>query len=103
MMKPKNLAIVAACAALLAACSGSDDSPAAVAHPLYAQSNETNNAVLQFERNADGTFGVYHVNKGVTGPDSLSSNRSVVVSGKRLFVANAGDNTVSVFQIDTAT
>lgn len=117
MMEPKNLAIVVACAALLAACSGSDDSPAAVAHPLYAQSNETNNAVLQFERNADGTFaprariatggrgtnGVDHVNKGVTGPDSLSSNRSVVVSGKRLFVANAGDNTVSVFQIDTAT
>lgn len=112
----KNLAIAAAIAALLAACGGSDDHPAAppVAQ-LFAQTNDTNNMVVHYLRNADGslvaqapvstggkgTNGVNYFMGNTVMPDALTSNHSVVVSddGRQLFVANAGDNTVSVFSI----
>ncbi|SAL26933.1 6-phosphogluconolactonase [Caballeronia terrestris] len=121
MMELKNLAIASACAALLSACGGSDgdSAPAASVKQLYAQTNETNNSVLQFDRNPDGTLAprgrIATGGKGTNGvnyfqhngviPDALTSNHSVIVSAdeKRLFVANAGDNTVSVFDIDQRT
>ncbi|WP_414451443.1 lactonase family protein [Burkholderia sp. 22PA0099] len=119
--------------AILAACGGSDDTPtppAVASAPapastpapapqktaqLFAQTNDTQNAVLHFVRNADGTLtakpvlatggkgtnGVNYFMGNIVAPDALTSNNSVVVSpdGTRLFVANAGDNTVSVFAI----
>ncbi len=117
--------------AILAACGGDDTStaPAAAApapastpapapqkvSQLFAQTNDTQNAVLQFVRNADGTLtakpalatgghgtnGVNYFMGNIVAPDALTSNNSVIVSpdGTRLFVANAGDNTVSVFAI----
>jgi len=49
-----------------------------------------------------GTGGVTFATGGTSGPDSLTSDNSVIVSsdGSRLFVTNAGDNTISVFSID---
>ena len=120
----KAIAVSAVSAFILAACGGNDDNPAAapaprpVAAQLFAQTNDTANAVVHFTRNADGTLsagtavptggkgtaGVTFPNGGTVGPDSLTSNNSVIVSpdSTRLFVANAGDNTVSVFAIDPA-
>lgn len=118
-------AISAASALVLAACGGNgNDNPAAASAPkvvapqLFAQTNDTANAVLHFTRNADGTLssgtpvstggkgtaGVTFPNGGTIGADSLTSNNSVLVSpdSTRLFVANAGDGTVSVFAIDAA-
>lgn len=115
----KNLAVAAAVAVLLAACGGSDDHPALppVAQ-LFAQTNDTHNMVLHYLRNADGslvpqapvstggkgTNGINYFMGNTVGPDALTSNHSVVVSddGRQLFVANAGDNTVSVFSIAQA-
>lgn len=115
----KNFAVAAAVAILLAACGGSDDHPAAppVAQ-LFAQTNDTNNMVVHYLRNADGslvpqapvstggkgTNGVNYFMGNAVAPDALTSNNSVVVSddGRQLFVANAGDNTVSVFAIAPA-
>jgi len=127
-MFSKSIAVTATAAAasalILAACGGnSDDQPAAstpktVAPQLFAQTNDTVNAVLHFTRHADGTLsvgtpvptggkgtaGVTFPNGGTVGGDSLTSNNSVLVSPDetRLFVANAGDGTVSVFSIDPA-
>jgi len=115
----KHLAVAAAVAVLLAACGGSDDHPApAPVAQLFAQTNDTNNMVVHYLRNADGslvpqtpvstggkgTNGVNYFMGNSVGPDALTSNHSVVVSddGRQLFVANAGDNTVSVFVIAPA-
>lgn len=112
----KHLAVAAAVAVLLAACGGSDDHPAAApVAQLFAQTNDTDNMVVHYLRNADGslvpqtpvstggkgTNGVNYFMGNTVGPDALTSNHSVVVSddGRQLFVANAGDNTVSVFAI----
>lgn len=112
----KNFAVAAAVAALLAACGGSDDHPApAPVAQLFAQTNDTNNMVVHYLRNADGslvpqapvstggkgTNGVNYFMGNAVAPDALTSNHSVVVSddSRQLFVANAGDNTVSVFAI----
>ena len=110
----KNLLIAAAVASLVTACGGSDGPPAPVAQ-LFAQTNDSDNLVLSYVRNADGTLtamapvktggkgtnGVNYFMGNAVGPDALTSNHSVVVSddGTQLFVANAGDNTVSVFTI----
>jgi 6-phosphogluconolactonase (cycloisomerase 2 family) len=51
-----------------------------------------------------GTNGVNYFMGNAVGPDALTSNHSVVVAadGRHLFVANAGDNTVSVFTIGSS-
>jgi 6-phosphogluconolactonase len=102
---------------VLAACGGSDNHSTSTVKPqLFAQTNDTANAVLHFTRNPDGTLsagsaiptggkgtgGVTFATGGTVGPDSLTSDNSVIISpdGSRLFVTNAGDNTVSVFSID---
>jgi 6-phosphogluconolactonase len=106
--------------ALLAACGGDSGSSSgsgnvAAVPQLFAQTNDTNNAVLHFLRNPDGsltaeppvptggkgTNGVNYFMGNIVAPDALTSNNSVIVSqdGSQLFVANAGDNTVSVFTI----
>jgi 6-phosphogluconolactonase len=115
-------------AVLLAAC-GSDDNhpapaasapatpPAAAAQLLFAQTNDATNQLVVFTRNADGTLASRgHIptgGKGTNGlnffagntiaPDALTSNNSVIVTPDktRLFVANAGDNTVSAFALAT--
>jgi 6-phosphogluconolactonase len=103
---------------VLAACGGSGNdikTPTPVAQ-LFVQTNDTANAVLPFIRNANGTLtaeppvstggkgtdGVNYFMGGIVAPDALTSNRSVIVSpdGTLLFVANAGDNTVSVFSVN---
>ncbi len=52
-----------------------------------------------------GTNGVNYFMENIVAPDTLTSNHSVVVSpdGAHLFVANAGDNTVTTFSIDKST
>jgi 6-phosphogluconolactonase (cycloisomerase 2 family) len=113
----KNLVMASTIAGLLAACGGSDAPPAPVAQ-LFAQTNDTDNAVVVYLRNADGTLsaqspvktggkgtnGVNYFMGNTVGPDALTSNHSVAVSddNKQLFVANAGDNSVSVFTINPA-
>lgn len=103
--------------AVLSACggSGNDDATPAV-HQLFAQSNNAQNTVLRFTRNDNGTLtartpvntngkgtdGVNYFAGGAAAPDALTSNNSVILNAdaSQLFVANAGDNTVSVFAID---
>lgn len=113
----KRLSIISATLGLLAACGGHSDSP--TVSQLFAQTNDTANAVLHFVRNADGTLtakapvptggkgtnGVNYFMGNIVAPDALTSNHSVIVSpdGTRLFVANAGDNTVTTFSIDKST
>ncbi len=105
-------------AGLLAACGGGSDAPPAPVAQLFAQTNDTDNAVVVYLRNADGTLsaqspvktggkgtnGVNYFMGNTVGPDALTSNYSVAVSddNKQLFVANAGDNSVSVFTINPA-
>ncbi|AVI50714.1 hypothetical protein C5O00_05820 [Pukyongia salina] len=82
---------------------------------LYVQTNETNNSVIHYSRNIDGTLKeverVPTNGKGTNGfkattgetsaPDPLLSANSVILSDdhQMLFVANSGDNSVSVFKI----
>ncbi|MGI9551350.1 MAG: beta-propeller fold lactonase family protein, partial [Aurantibacter sp.] len=82
---------------------------------LYSQTNETENAVIHYSRNDDGTLTeverVSTGGKGTNGfkattgeasaPDPLLSASSVTLgsNNQMLFVANSGDNSVSVFKI----
>jgi 6-phosphogluconolactonase (cycloisomerase 2 family) len=120
-MKTK-LAIAMAVATMLSACGGDNGNPtstssppAAAAQLLFAQTNDATNQLLVFTRNADGTLAsrgnVPTGGKGTNGlnyfagntiaPDALTSNDSVILSPDktRLFIANAGDNTVSTFAL----
>ena len=106
-------------ALLVAGCGGSDSHTTEPVSQLFAQTNDTNNALLRFMRNKDGTLtaeaaiptggkgtnGVNYFMGDIVAPDALTSNNSVVMSqdGTRLFVANAGDNTVSTFTVDVQT
>lgn len=124
-MFQKSMIASAIAVLLLTACGGGDDNgnnrgPVAktVASQLFAQTDDVTNAVVHFARNADGTLGtgtsittggkgtggVTFASAGTVGADSLTSDNSVAVSADstRLFVTNAGDNTVSVFSIDPA-
>lgn len=111
--------VASAVAALVVAACGGNGSPASthVASQLFAQTDDSTNAVLHFKRNPDGTLAVgtsiptggkgtggVTFPSGAVGPDSLTGDNSVIVSPDqtRLFVTNAGDNTVSVFSIDPA-
>ncbi len=118
-----------AMALALSACGGSDATSTAAAAPqpapapapiplanqLYAETNETANAVVHMVRNADGTIAIK--NRSVTGgmglngvkpgttatvPNSLVSQNSVTISTDKtqLFAVNGGDSSVSVFSID---
>lgn len=116
MLKPSYAA--ALLPLLLAACGSSDDTVHPI-HQLFAQTNDTANSVLRYTRNDDGTLtaktpqptngkgtnGVNYFAGGSVAPDALTSNNSVILNGdaSRLFVANAGDNSVSVFSIDRVT
>ncbi len=111
----RNLTLALAVSMTLTACGGGTDTPAPTPQ-LFAQTNDTNNAVLRFNRNPNGTLsplpavqtggkgtnGVNYFMGNTVSPDALTSNHSVIASadGKRLFVANAGDNTVSTMRID---
>ncbi|WP_250523424.1 MULTISPECIES: beta-propeller fold lactonase family protein [unclassified Caballeronia] len=120
-MKQKRLIVAATATAaslILAACGGGSDNNSAKTPQLFAQTNDATNAVIHFVRNADGTLnpkgtvltggkgtnGVNYFMGNIVAPDALTSNNSVIVSpdGSRLFVANAGDNTVSVLSIGPA-
>jgi 6-phosphogluconolactonase len=114
-----QLLMVSWLALLVAGCGGGDSHTAQPVSQLFAQTNDTNNALLHFLRNKDGTLtaaaaiptggkgtnGVSYFMGNTVAPDALTSNNSVVMSqdGTRLFVANAGDNTVSTFTVDNQT
>lgn len=115
----RTIAIAAAMSSLLAACGGgSDQLNTPPVSQLFAQTNDSTNAVVRFVRNADGTLtskgsvpsggkgtnGVNYFMGNIVAPDALTSNNSVIVSTDktRLFVANAGDNTVSTFSIGSS-
>jgi 6-phosphogluconolactonase (cycloisomerase 2 family) len=82
---------------------------------LYVQTNESENEVIHYSRNADGTLieveRVRTNGKGTNGfkattgetsaPDPLLSANSVILSRdhQMLFVANSGNNTVSIFKV----
>jgi 6-phosphogluconolactonase len=117
VMFKKSIVASAVATLILTACGGNGNpAPTQVASQLFAQTDDSTNAVLHFKRNPDGslgtgtsiatggkgTAGVTFAGGGAVGPDSLTSDNSVIVSPDqtRLFVTNAGDNTVSVFSID---
>jgi len=82
---------------------------------VYTQTNETQNKIINFRRDADGqlteaqrvstggkgTNGFTPLTGEMSSPDSLISSNSVIVSKDRkyLFAVNAGDNTVSCFSV----
>jgi 6-phosphogluconolactonase len=115
----KKLAVTAATSVFLTACGGDGNTNPSPVSQLFAQTNDTANAVVHFVRNADGTLtakasvqtggrgtnGVNYFMGNTVAPDALTSNNSVIVTPDktRLFVANAGDNTVSTFSINAGT
>ncbi|MFT4510783.1 lactonase family protein [Caballeronia sp. 15711] len=115
----KKLAVTAATSVFLTACGGDGNNNPSPVSQLFAQTNDTANAVVHFVRNADGTLtakasiqtggrgtnGVNYFMGNTVAPDALTSNNSVIVTPDktRLFVANAGDNTVSTFSINAGT
>ncbi|TDA48903.1 lactonase family protein [Burkholderia pyrrocinia] len=108
-------------AVTFAACGGvdRDEQQVSNANRLFTQTNESDNAVLVFSRNQDGTLSpatrVSTGGRGTNGenflmggkvePDSLASNHSVIVTSDQryLFVVNSGDATVSTFSLDLGT
>jgi 6-phosphogluconolactonase len=110
--------IVATMSMFLAACGGDSVDKQAAVPQLFAQTNDATNSVIHFTRNVDGTLvpkgevltggkgtnGVNYFMGNVVAPDALTSDNSIIVSPDktRLFVANAGDNTVSVLTIGAA-
>src|SRR5438067_1792989 len=72
---------------------------------VFVQTNDAGaNSVLAFARNGDGGLspvGSYATGGRGNGTPHLPSQGSLVVSGRRLFVANAGSDDVSVFDIGT--
>jgi len=70
---------------------------------VYLQTNDAeNNEVVAFRRAGDGTlseFGTYATGGRGTGKPHLASQSSIVVSGERLLVVNAGSDDVSLFAI----
>ena len=75
---------------------------------VYVQSNDAErNQVLGFGRNADGSLdsiGSYDTGGRGSGAPHLPSQGSVVLTadGRRLLVANAGSDDISVFAVATA-
>jgi 6-phosphogluconolactonase len=104
---------------LFAACSGGSDITREAPQRVFAQTNETRNALLMFTRNADGTLtaperfttggsgtdGKNFASGDVIEPDSLTSIHSLLLAKDQhlLFVANSGDATVSVFRLNPQT
>ena len=70
---------------------------------VYLQTNDAeSNEVVAFRRADDGTLsalGTYATGGRGTGEPHLASQSSIVVSGDRLLVVNAGSNDVSLFAI----
>ena len=70
---------------------------------VYLQTNDAeNNEVVVFRRADDGTLsalGTYSTGGRGTGKPHLASQSSIVVSGDRLLVVNAGSGDVSLFAI----
>jgi 6-phosphogluconolactonase len=70
---------------------------------VYLQTNDVEkNEVVAFRRDADGTLaplGTYATGGRGTGKPHLASQSSIVVSGDRLFVVNAGSDDISLFAI----
>jgi 6-phosphogluconolactonase len=70
---------------------------------VYLQTNDAEkNEVVAFRRDADGTLsplGSYATGGRGTGKPHLASQSSIVVSGDRLFVVNAGSDDISLFAI----
>jgi len=70
---------------------------------VYLQTNDAeNNEVVAFRRADDGTLsalGTYGTGGRGTGKPHLASQSSIVVSGDRLLVVNAGSDDVSLFAV----
>lgn len=70
---------------------------------VYLQTNDAEkNEVVAFRRNADGKLsmlGTYPTDGRGTGKPHLASQSSIVVSGDRLLVVNAGSDDVTLFAI----
>jgi 6-phosphogluconolactonase len=70
---------------------------------VYIQTNDAeNNEVYAFRRADDGTLsplGTYSTDGRGTGKPHLASQGSIVASGDRLLVANAGSDDVSLFAV----
>ena len=73
---------------------------------IYVQTNDAKrNEVVAFDRNADGTLtaiGHFETGGRGSGTPHLASQSSIVVSGDRLLVANAGSDELSLFGVTAA-
>src|SRR5712691_573287 len=71
---------------------------------VYVQTNDADqNEVVVFERAGDGSLdrlGAYFTGGTGSGEPHLPSQSSVVLSGDRLFVTNAGSDDVTLFAVD---
>jgi 6-phosphogluconolactonase len=115
-LRAAGLVGVFAIGAVVAACGGGGDA-GPLSNQLYTESNETANVVIHFARQSDGTLvrqestatggaGTNGVGpSGATGPDSLVSQHSVIISpdGTAVYAVNAGDNSISVMSVDQST
>lgn len=113
-----SAAALSAAAWALSACGGGSDGPAPRGQShVYTQTNETENKVIHFARNNDGTLvEIERVATGGAGtsgfkpftgeasaPDNLVSAGSVALSAdnRYLFAVNAIDHSVSSFEVGT--
>jgi 6-phosphogluconolactonase len=73
---------------------------------IYVQTNDAKrNEVVAFDRDADGTLtaiGHFETGGRGSGTPHLASQSSVVVSGNRLLVTNAGSDELSLFGVTAA-
>lgn len=99
-----GIALAIALAVVILAGSGMPVNAASAPGNAYALTNSTSgNAVLMYDRAADGTLtllGTVPTNGLGTGA-SLGSQGSLILSenGRRLFAVNAGSNQISVFKV----
>src|ERR1044072_6944273 len=70
---------------------------------IYVQTNDAErNAVVAFDRGDDGklaTVGQFATGGRGSGTPHLASQSSIVVSGERLLVTNAGSDELSLFRV----
>lgn len=108
----------------IAACGGGNSnidglSNVVVHGSVYTETNDTNNQIVHFTRNADGTLtetsriatngagtdGRKYAAGNIVQSDPLTSSNSLLITPdkQRLFAVNAGSNSVSSFAIDNRT
>ncbi|HYN33764.1 MAG TPA: beta-propeller fold lactonase family protein [Ilumatobacteraceae bacterium] len=88
-------------AAPASADDGDDDDDAQAGHVFEATNQVAGNAIQVFDRASDGTLTVGPLvsTGGLGSGDSLGSQGAVISADEHVLVVNAGDNTVSSFEL----